>query len=475
MIPGAKFFYRAAKAMGYDAPYEAARRTQQRAKPFGMAPSDNWKEYRPGDRREVMSDTRDLEKNSGFFRQIQSDMALYAIGAGILPQGESEDDAWNEAAEEIFTDWAAACDITGRFDLREFLHMAVLIRRTDGEVFFVKVRDELGRLKIQMIESHRVGNGNDYSAIPQGMVDGIMFNQSGAPVSYRFIQDDGTFRDIPASAVMHVYDPERPSVVRAPSPMQHSVANIRDSKEITLYEKLIVKMNSMLAWVVKKKGGKLEEDEIQIGGDTASTDSGDTSVKARFGANAWVVNPDEDVQSFESKRPNAAFEGFMEALGRESAHGSLPYDFAMNPTKVGGAAVRLVVGKAERIFSHEQDMIIKRLLVPLWAWVIGDAIESGILPFDKRWFRIEWVTPRKLSVDAGRDGNSNRQDLVLGAKTFSDDFAERGLYFRKELRRRTREAKAYLDASEKSGVPLPLLYNPAPASTPMMQFLPPNE
>jgi hypothetical protein len=58
----------------------------------------------------------------------------------------------------------------------------------------------------------------------------------------------------------------------------------------------------------------------------------------------------------------------------------IPFEFAADSSKIGGAGVRLIVAKADRRFSFRQMILESRLIKPVWAYVIGDAIARGFLP-----------------------------------------------------------------------------------------------
>ena len=105
--------------------------------------------------------------------------------------------------------------------------------------------------------------------------------------------------------------------------------------------------------------------------------------------------------------------------------------------------------------------LIQRLLRPTWGWVIGDAIDRGELPAIKGWNNVTWVCPRRITVDAGREAQQNRADVEAGLKTISDHYQEIGMDFREELERRAQDAKAILDAANKYGVPVSMLWKPS--------------
>ena len=173
------------------------------------------------------------------------------------------------------------------------------------------------------------------------------------------------------------------------------------------------------------------------------------------------LNPDEALESFQNNRPSPTFTGFLEHLRRDSALGMIPFEFAADSSKVGGAGVRLVVAKADRRFSLRQAVLIERMIRPVWLFVIGHGIRSGKLPAIGDWTKVTFTTPRRITVDAGREAQQNRADVEMGLKTLAEHFAELGMDFSEEMEIRAQNAKALLELAERYEVPLELLYRPS--------------
>lgn len=444
--------------------HEGASSSPARRSPNGPKPTDAKNELPTQTRSELMRRARWLDKNSGMSRALSRDMQLYSIGDGIRPQGVTSDTEWNKAAERYFQDWARNADITRRYSLTQLLHITSRTLDRDGEVFAVKSRTKFGKPAIQLIEAHRCGDGD--KPLP-GMIDGIQYDEFGGPIAYRFIRDDGTARDVPAGAVCHIHDPESISATRSRSPISHGINSLIDGQEILALNKKGVKDQLAVARAVFTPEGTSESagaafgDEIAADGTVTAEE-----VNRAIGGSTAILPTGSQVTNLTNNLPNPTFQGFMEHLDREPTLGNLPYEFVRDPSKVGGAGVRLVVGKADRVFSHRQMLIIEQLLDKVWAWVIADAIANDLLPANADFWRVAWVTPRRVTVDAGRDANANREDIKVGLKTMSDDYAERGMDYEEELRRMARDAKLRKDIAAEFEIPESALYNPAPNVAP---------
>ena len=214
---------------GNGSAYEGAKVTRDRGRIPGPRPTDAKRELPEPTRMELVRRARYFDKNSGLARSVSRDMQLYSIGDGISPQAVGGDAAWNRAAEKIWSGWAKRPDIGRRYSLTSLLHIISRTLDRDGEIFAVRAFDRDGAPRIQLIECHRCMSGPE--PLP-GMIDGIQFDDFGAPVVYRFAADSGAFRDVPSEAVHHLHDPESISATRGRPPFAHALNNLQDEAEI---------------------------------------------------------------------------------------------------------------------------------------------------------------------------------------------------------------------------------------------------
>jgi capsid protein len=104
--------------------------------------------------------------------------------------------------------------------------------------------------------------------------------------------------------------------------------------------------------------------------------------------------------------------------------------------------------------------MIQRFLTPVWGYVIGCAIKDGFLRSTEYWTNVTWTTPRRVTVDAGRDAQQNRMDIESGLKSLTDNYLEEGLDPKEKMRENAAEKRYLLDLSKEFDVPLSMLYKP---------------
>jgi lambda family phage portal protein len=439
--------------------FKSAEDAPHRSKAKGAAPRDSKLDLTPVIREEIVRRSRYVHRNSGFAREQQLAMQLYGVGNGIRPQARTLNAVWNADAEKFFRQWGRRADISGRFSWDEIQALVCRALDRDGESFVYKVKDAAGRARLQIIPTHRIKSPKDDSSFE----DGIRLGPTGEAVEYAVEQNDGTFLKIPAALVLHVFEPEDESSIRFAPTAQHAINHVLDSMDLIGLEMHAAKDNADVSRVITKETADLnDETDFTLGEDGRPPESSDApSLQKIVGGKLVVLAPGEDMKSFDSQRPSTTFTGFLEYLKRDSALGHVPYEFATDSSAIGGAGVRLVVTKAERRFAWRTKVLADRLVRGVWEFVIGDAITKGILSAEVDWNDIEFTTPKRVSVDAGREAQANRDDIVLGIKTLEEHFAEQGKDFESEMLKRAQNAKHVLDLAETHNVPLAMLWNPA--------------
>ena len=456
-------------ASGIFSQFEGAKYSNKRSWINTPWPADMKKTMTVFDRQELTRKMRWLSVNAGLVRQMIADNVMYSVADGIRPQAASGDSDWDALAEAYFNDWAnRPCEITGRFNFWECQQIACRKVDVDGEIFVLKTFTTSGDPMIQLIESHRVGTSAGAAGVPDGMWDGVMFNKVGAVVGYRVILSNGDTRLIGVNSLLHIYHAETVSGARGFSPLQHSINNLIDILEILSMEKVAVKANGDIVRSITRENPQFDgsASDFEAFGMRPQDYPNEVynnpeQVGSFIGGKILSLAPGEKLESFQSNRPNATFTGFIEHLQKDSAAGVLPYQFTADPNGIGGSAIRLVVSKAERAFGARQHMLMTRMLGPIYAYVVGCGIANGDLPDNDNFTKVNWVTPRRVTVDAGREASANQRDIEMGLKTLSDHYAEQGMSMAEETRKRASDARLIIDTAKEFNVPVSMVYQPS--------------
>ena len=420
---------------------------------YAPQPDDMRRDLSPWDRNEMVKKCRWAERESSLFRQILNDLVIYVVGDGIKPQAHASDSETSRLYEEYFARKASRLDVSGKsFYQCQSIVIRAMIR--DGDAFCLKANLD-GEARIQTIEAHRVGDPTDRDT-PSDCWDGIGFGKYNEPIYYSVYQADGGSRKVEAQSVMHIVDMETASGSRGVPLLQSSLCAIQDVKELLDLERRAVKDNGDVNRVIFKGSGFVDEDAAS---EIASNHGSAENVASQMGGKAIVLESSDRFESFESKRPNSTFVGFLAALEKDICS-ILPYEFVKDPNAGGGAAVRLVTAKAARVFGKYSQVILTTFCQPTYEYIIADGIAKGEIPDDPMWWSATWTTPKSVTVDAGRESSSDRADLEMGRTSLSEDFSLRGLDFKTEIARRADDMAYIVTEAQRVNIPFWMLYKP---------------
>ena len=421
---------------------------------YAPQPDDMRRDLSPWDRNEMVKKCRWAERESSLFRQILNDLCIYVVGDGIKWQSHAENPETARLHEEYFAMKAKNLDVSGK---SFFQSQAILTRAMfrDGDAFSLKA-DLNGEAKTQIIEAHRVGDPTDRDT-PSDCWDGIGFGKYNEPIYYSVYQADGSSRKVEAQSVMHIVDMETASGSRGVPTLQSALCAIQDVKELLDLERRAVRDNGDVTRVIFKGSGFLDEEAAS---EISSNHNSAENIASQMGGKAVVLESSDRFESFESKRPNSTFVGFLAALEKDICS-ILPYEFVKDPNSAGGAAVRLVTAKAARVFGKYQNIIIERFCQPTYEYIIADGIAKGEIPDDPRWWSASWTTPKSVTVDAGREAANDRADIEMGLMSMSELYGQRGLDFRSEMEKRAADMAHIQNLAKQYGIPFELLFRPS--------------
>ena len=421
---------------------------------YAPQPDDMRRDLAPWDRNEMVKKCRWAERESSLFRQILNDLCIYVVGDGIKWQSHAENPETARLHEEYFAMKAKNLDVSGK---SFFQSQAILTRAMfrDGDAFSLKA-DLNGEAKTQIIEAHRVGDPTDRDT-PSDCWDGIGFGKYNEPIYYSVYQADGSSRKVEAQSVMHIVDMETASGSRGVPTLQSALCAIQDVKELLDLERRAVRDNGDVTRVIFKGSGFLDEEAAS---EISSNHNSAENIASQMGGKAVVLESSDRFESFESKRPNSTFVGFLAALEKDICS-ILPYEFVKDPNSAGGAAVRLVTAKAARVFGKYQNIIIERFCQPTYEYIIADGIAKGEIPDDPRWWSASWTTPKSVTVDAGREAANDRADIEMGLMSMSELYGQRGLDFRSEMEKRAADMAHIQNLAKQYGIPFELLFRPS--------------
>ena len=354
-----------------------------------------------GTHQQLVSAGRWLFGNFAPVRGALLEQCTYSVQP-FIPQYVGKDLDWGVQAESWLNDWHKIMDIQGRCDFEEFLYLSLLSVKRDGDVGVMMTSTSGGYPAVQLIPAHRIASRvqkpNEHN--------GVVTNKQGRAVAYMV---DGE-RKVSARDMALCFFPEWSDQGRGITPLSSVTGDLQDVKELREYE------GGAIRYFRAGSGSKIEVMDRN--------------------------RPSQNSQAFENVILRSAFQAL-----------EWPFDLSLDPTKIGGAVVRLVTAKAQRTVEKNQRLV-RKIARRIDGYALAKAMKLGLLPQPKGgdWYSWHYQGPRKISVDGGRDAGAAREDYKLGLTTLQELYADRGLHWEDEVEKRISEQRFMLDLAEKYGI-----------------------
>ncbi|MGA0846571.1 MAG: phage portal protein, partial [Luteolibacter sp.] len=418
-----------------------------------------WDEYRPWepmekkdindlipvtDREILRSHARRIYINFGPVKSAINQRSMYAVGRAFVATYRGTDTEFGALASDwLARQFYAIGDVRGGMhDFKTNLFTWSSSIDVDGEVFILLTETDTGYPQYQGIPSHRIANPAGMSEGPlRGgrLQDGIIYWPSGAPKEYCFVDRDGRLIEfIPAENIIHLYDPEFQAQGRGLTALTHCINDCRDMIQSTEWERLaMLQMSSISLIEYNDHGGPdMDDPYTQLAGNTGRTDG--VSVQSLDGGTVryFRSNSGGKLETLVNNRPGNPFLDFHDRLLRSAYAGlNWPYAFYSGHGVGGGTAQRTEIAMAQRAIEDRQDLLFyaaKRIV----GYAIAKAQKRGDLPASADWWKWEFSTPPKLTIDDGRVtkelevmwriGAANMRDIVsMRGKTLEEHYTER--------------------------------------------------
>ena len=398
------------------AAFEAAEQNQNRGLIF-LNTVDPRREVTPQTREQLIRKARWLYNNFPDVTYVIEHIAQRAIGTGIVAKARTTDAAWNRIAERHFED--RACGEAWAFDASDSVNFysaqSLLVRHValDGDVFAQKLVTGTDGARFRFIGGESVGNTADSG---EGSFDGLLLDSFGAPRKYRVITDRaaGKYMDVSADDMMHIRHVRRIGQPRGVSWLHSAIIPAQDKSETKSYLKGSYKAQSQIGYMITSN----EAMKIGLGAGKITNGAGDeiTTDTLYNGTLIPRLKPGESIQSFKNEAPGAAFEPLMRDYTSDIARAiGVPPEALMLLVGLAGTETRALLEVAQNFLDRIQQMVIDQFCFPAWKFWVWQEIQAGRLPYPgDDWWRVEWVTPRKITVDNGRDGRLYAQLLDSG-------------------------------------------------------------
>ncbi|MFC5498141.1 phage portal protein [Caenimonas terrae] len=454
------------RLIGVFSPGRALRRVVDRTKLQrayeAASPRDSWRPRRGGasaqadhfaDATILRTKARSLVQNVPYIASSMDALVANVIGTGIVPRFTGPQ---AEKLNKLFKAWVSVCDADGRLDL--FGQEATCYRamEQDGEML-VRLRPrraedglpvplQLQVLEIDWLDSTRNSLlGGGMADVPFGnvVIEGIEYDQLGRVAAYWLWDQhpgDATllrgFRNfskrVPASSIIHLYDPKRPGQGRGITRLAPIIARTRDTQLYEDAELARKNLESRLS-VLISGDASLMANENQLGSSSA-TGAADASLARRTGdlgelssGGITELPAGSTIETVEPKAAGGHVEYVSHQLHIITAALGVTYEMATGDmSQVNFSSARVRMQDVRRGFEHTQWMIlIPRLLRPLCDAFAAAAMLAGKIP-DGAAYDVEFDTPKWDYVNPQQEATADALQVATGLSSLSAKLRARG-------------------------------------------------
>jgi len=440
------------------------------------AGAEDWRTN--ADRRKLIWEARDLEKQVCFVKGTLDNIGLYAVPR-LSYQPMTSDPAINEAYKDYFHKWAHRCDVTERFTLRKMCWLALRSMLRDGDCGIAMSRQVpnqmMSEIRLRLIEADRIGNEKD-GVNTDKMQGGINLNENGAPISYRIYKRTITNNYIFESAVkandfIHFVDPLRADQYRGLTAFAQCGPHLRNLYELFGFEMVAAKFAASFSAFIGMK------DPLSQAGASAFDKPSQNGMPATMDVQAGkIVRFDSENEEMHfapgATRPSGAFMSLVNAIIREIAIGlNLPYGFIYDMSILGGATARIEVMRCQRVFQYWQRMLEDIMLDRVKNLVLAVGISRKEIPASPEFQKGKWHWGAWLTADVGYQTQADIQLIQLGLKSKTQFCEENDIDHDELIRTNVSEAMKIHTESVNQQVPEELVAGGNPAATSFWQAI----
>lgn len=442
---------------------QAAIGSQQRRARTGFD-RDSADLYSGTDRLLLMSMGRWLYANNSLVAGSVDDQAAIISGE-LTPQFAGEDTAWGALAEQWLEDHDRLCDVRGDlYPMQTLQRLWMLHIIRDGDVGVIFTEGAGGYPLLQTIPSHRIrdnGAGTVGANSPwEGyrIVDGVIVNDVGRPLAYRVYDDNrSTYQDISAVDMKVRFLPRYADQVRGFSALGCAMVDFQDVDEVRRFELIAQKLAASIVLA--------ETNETGLAPDTAENLLGEDSTETNADANiALHTMQGGEIRYFRSgtggkldalkaDRPTPAQQQFADSIIRQAMAGmGWSTDYFLDPSKVGGASMRVVVERINRHVGMMRSQCLFPLARTVDAWRLAKAIKEGMLPPSDDWFRWRYQGAANITADAKYSADVSQMRVELGLSSPQDESASIGKDWEQVQDQQIAYAIRFREKCEKAGI-----------------------
>ena len=403
--------------------------------------------------------SRDLLRNAPLATGAVNTVVTNVVGTGLrvhsnidrevlkpFMKTEEAFDKWEREAERIFRHWAEStnCDATRYQTFTELQNLIIRSCLESGDIFvvrrYIKRPNALLGLSLQLVEADRVANPN-FQMDTSKLSGGVELDDNGAPVAYyiykRFPGDytegSNEYVRVPAFSkdgerqVYHIMNRIRPGLTRGVPYLAPVIETLKQLDKYSEAEIMSAVVSAMFTVFVKSES---EDGLAPFGGQIDSTNDNDY----KLGVGAILdLQPNESIEIADPKRPNQAFDPFVQAVLRQIGVAlELPFEILIKHFTASYSAAQAALVEAWKFFSARRRWLAIQFCKPVYDMVISEAVARGILDapcffshplIREAYLGADWVGPPRGQIDQYKEIRAAEKRIEIGITTLAEETA----------------------------------------------------
>lgn len=411
--------------------------------------NNNWNAYNQSaeataqfSRDQLRARARDLERNSDFMGELLAAFERNVIGGGYTVQPKTKDTELNDEIIRLWHIWCKKqnCDVTGTQSFTEMMRTALVRKKVDGGILFLKryTTDGMLPFKLQMLEVDELdGSALSPRDKTHKVVGGIEYDRFNKAVGYWIKQYtyDGMETTEPyyveAKDVIFMFSKRRPSQLREIPDFTQAMTRVRDANEFMTAVSIKERIQACFSIFIKRATPP------SIGRGMVSTDTS-TGNPAYLGKTVspgmiQYMNPGDDVTAFNPTGQSADATNHIKTHERLIGAGQgISYEaMSRDMSQSNYSSARQGLIEDELTFKKDSELLIE-VMTEIYETFVISCVLAGKLDLPDFWEDKEnylshkWIKAPKQWIDPYKESNANKIAMQTGQKTFAQICAENG-------------------------------------------------
>jgi len=475
--------YRAKCAVALAESYRGASKTRRSLSQWSTSDGDADSDILP-ELPDLRERSRDLIRNNALAKGSVSTKVTSVVGGGLTLQAridrdvlnltQEQADAWERKTEAEWLLWSDSkdSDIARTLNFREQQALAFLSVLENGDCFVLTPQRQVQTLpyktRLQLIEADRVSNESSKQDTDR-LSGGVQKDVFGAPEFYHILKGHpgnlyatiNEWSKVRAFGkktgrrnVLHLYNKLRIGQSRGVPDLAPVMEALKQLGTFTQSELDAAVISSFFTVFIKSEHSD-ELDTVTNMGDETGAKSSDKDFKMGP-ASMLELEPDEEIEIADPKRPNQAFEPFFMAITTQIGVAlELPREILIKAFTSSYSAAQAALLEAWRFFMARRQWLIDNLCQPIYEIWLTEAVAMGRIAapgflndplIRAAYLGADWVGPPRGHIDPGKQNKADAEAEDRGWKTAAQNTQERAGNWERNIVQRKKEVNASRDA-----------------------------